>query len=130
MTSSLEWHGAEITRFLMSAEEKSLKAAARELHRAYRQNLNRPAVYIGGGRWEGSRPGEMPKKRTGFLRESVYWYWDRATRKVLFGLVDIPGADQHYGEILDIGSKRIRPRPWILVTVEMARARVEQEAAK
>ncbi len=59
-----------------------------------------------------SKPGESPRKRTGWLQRNVKYEVSRegvgrvgVTRNALYGL------------FLELGTARVRPRPWLLATV-------------
>ncbi len=52
-----------------------------------------------------SRPWEPPHKQTGRLRGSVAWE--------VVGLVGRVGTNLLYGRWLELGTKRMKPRPWL-----------------
>ena len=61
-----------------------------------------------------SKPGEPPRKRTGWLqRNVVYEFYDGGLRSRV-GLT----ANAEYGIPLDQGSRTMAARPWLFVTAE------------
>lgn len=54
-----------------------------------------------------SAPGEPPHKQTGFLRESVTYETDEDS---LTGRV---GTNVEYGKFLELGTSKMKPRPWL-----------------
>ena len=60
-----------------------------------------------------SKPGEPPRKRTGFLQKSVEVELDKERMTARVGI----GENAIYGLFLELGTVRMRPRPWLKVTV-------------
>jgi hypothetical protein len=60
-----------------------------------------------------SRPGEPPRKRTGFGQRSVKWEVDRDG----VGRVGV-ATNAAYLAYLEVGTVRVKPRPWLLATVK------------
>jgi len=54
-----------------------------------------------------SKPGEPPHKQTGHLRRSITHEVDRVN---LFARI---GTNVEYGRYLELGTKRMAPRPWL-----------------
>lgn len=54
-----------------------------------------------------SRPGEPPRKQTGHLRRSIAYEVDRTN------LVARIGTNLAYGRYLELGTRRMAPRPWL-----------------
>lgn len=68
-----------------------------------------------------SKPGEYPKKATGFLRAHIIHDADPAALTAYWGLAADPQAI--YGKHLELGTSRMGRRPW------MSRANLECRAA-
>lgn len=60
-----------------------------------------------------SRPGEPPRKRTGWLQRNVNYELDR---KRLAGRIGI-ATNAKYGAFLELGTRRMQPRPFLLSTI-------------
>ncbi len=60
-----------------------------------------------------SRPGEPPRKRTGWLQAHVQYRLDRPTLSSTLGV----GQNALYGIFLDLGTRTVAARPWLLATV-------------
>ena len=71
----------------------------------------RHASHGGGSWWQASAPGEAPAKRTGMLLRTTH-YTLRGSDEVEFG------DKQIYGKWLELGTKKIKPRPHIRRTAE------------
>ena len=61
-----------------------------------------------------SRPGEPPRKRTGFGARNVVYDLDPAAQAGRVGLM----RNALYMGFLEIGTRRIKPRPWLLATLK------------
>lgn len=79
--------------------------------RAARSELREMTAHIGGQRYyrDPSRPGEYPKRATGTLRESIAFAFTIAGR----GTEIIWGTNVPYGRHLQIGTRKMAPRPWM-----------------
>ena len=60
-----------------------------------------------------SKPGEAPRKRTGWLQRNVTYSLDREN---LTGTVGVT-VNATYGLYLELGTRAMRPRPWLLATL-------------
>ncbi len=61
-----------------------------------------------------SKPGEPPHKRTGWLQGHVQYELDENLHMARAGL----DADAIYGLFLELGTRFMHPRPWLLATLE------------
>lgn len=59
-----------------------------------------------------SKPGEYPRKVTGNLQKSVTYEVDK---EQLQGRV---GTELDYGSYLELGTKNMKPRPWLMRTFD------------
>lgn len=69
-----------------------------------------------------SKPGEPPRKRTGWGQRHIVWDIDRDK---LEGRVGI-SVNAIYMLFLELGTRRIRPRPWLVATYEKLRTELNQ----
>lgn len=114
-----------------------LEAVCIYLTNAMRQNVSVPGrsrsivpTRAGGFRvkWgklnsEPSKPGEFPRKQTGFFRSSISWQITTDANGVATGRV---GTAYKVGKFLDRGTMDMRARPWLGRTVREEKARVDQ----
>ena len=117
---ALMWHGDEAIRRVNGTMVQRLQGAAMYVRGEARKNISvgQPTrlthPVAGGSRRVGlepSAPGEYPKKVTGQLRQSVSWEVDekRLTARV--------GTNLDYGMWLELGTRLMKARPWLLRTV-------------
>jgi len=59
--------------------------------------------------YQASSPGEPPATRLGDLKDSVKWTIETQGKEIT-GKV---GTDKEYGAVLEMGSSKILPRPWL-----------------
>lgn len=69
-----------------------------------------------------SRPGEPPRKRTGWLQRHVVYQLDE---KALTGRVG-PSVNAIYGVFLDLGTRWMAARPWLLATAKKYWSRLQK----
>ncbi len=67
-----------------------------------------------------SRPGEPPHKQTGRLRGSVAWELVDTGRTWIARV----GTNVRYGRFLELGTRRIRPRPWLVRSLDESRSQI------
>ena len=65
-----------------------------------------------------SKPGEYPRKQTGQLRMRITYEVDEATMTARVG------TNLLYGKFLELGTKHMRPRPFLRKTLMAERASV------
>lgn len=119
--------GSPIAELEGAAFERVLRAAAL-FHEAVLEALNVPntgrsargrTVYP-----DPSRPGQAPRKRTGWLQRNVVWEADRRAGAVKVGVT----ANAPYGVWLETGSRRMEKRPFLLATLDRMRPQLEAAA--
>lgn len=71
-----------------------------------------------------SAPGQPPRKRTGWLQRNVVYQADRAAGTVKVGVT----VNARYGAFLEAGTRRVRPRPFLLATLDRMRPQLEAAA--
>ena len=102
---------------------RALRRAAVYLQTQLKITLNKPNTGSrrrrkGGGSFtvyaNPSKPGEPPRKRTGFLQQNVLFEVDEANLTARVG----PAANAAYGVHLELGTARMAARPWLLATAQ------------
>ncbi len=68
-----------------------------------------------------SKPGEPPRKRTGWLARNVTYEVDGKNGVARVGLT----ANARYGIYLELGTSRMAARPWLLVTARKLAPQLE-----
>jgi hypothetical protein len=112
---SLDWHGNEVTRSLESQLATRLDSATEYLRQRVTTNLGPPDH----DPRRGSRPGEYPLSNEGQLKEHVLvGHPDPLTRRLY--------TDSDYGLWLEIGTRRMRPRPFLSRTLQEEQDRVAE----
>lgn len=112
LQSKLSWHGDAATRAILDAAYEAILRATVLFWKSLQQALSVPAGWLGRQR-AGSRPGEPPRKRSGWLQRHVVYEQDKANLTTRVGLL----ANALYGLHLELGTKNILPRPWFLATL-------------
>lgn len=67
-----------------------------------------------------SKPGEAPRKRTGWLQRNVVYFIDRGNLSSRVGLT----ANARYGIALELGTRKMAARPWLLATAQRLAPRI------
>jgi hypothetical protein len=96
ISAKLQWRGDEALAFFWQACVQTL-------------NVSNPRPYD-----TPSKPGEPPRKRTGWLQRNVLYELDE---KTLSGRVGIT-RNARYGLYLELGTRRMAARPWLLATLQ------------
>jgi HK97 gp10 family phage protein len=130
--ANLNWHGDERLREIRSELDRRLARAAIVVGTGAKRLLSvagtgartregqvAPAVRTGKKRVYGafpSKPGEPPRKQTGRLRSSV-------THEIGRGIARV-GTNVLYGRFLELGTRKMAPRPWLRRALDEAREQV------
>lgn len=116
---------------LHAAKLRALRRATVYLWTQLQRTLNVPntgtSVRLRSGRrvtryLDPSKPGEPPRKRTGWLQRNVAYEIDSEKLTVKIGCT----ANAPYGLYLELGTSRMAPRPWLLVTAQKHARQIEQ----
>ena len=119
----LEWFGDEVSRNIHKGAERGLSAAAI----TFQGELKKMLSQAGSGKWyKGNRarssnegpPGEPPVSQMGELRRRIQVDL-RKLRKLLARV----GTNVKYAPWLELGTSRMRPRPYMKPTMRLMRAR-------
>ena len=143
MSVTLVIRDKELSRQLRNATAVGLKRAAVYFHARVRAAVNRPntgtrrkrkRTTVAGKKGSGyttydrpSLPGESPKKRTGHGQSQIVWEFN--------GDVSAPAArvgvkeNGLYMAYLELGTRRIAKRPWLLRALEQHKAMLGRLAA-
>jgi hypothetical protein len=122
MSSKLEWHGDAFKKHLARATKTGLKRAGVFYHSKCREVVSRPntGVRVRGKSGKTyttypspSKPGEAPKLRTGFGRNNIVINFDPNGMWVRVGVT----TNGMYMFWLEVGTRRIARRPWLLKTL-------------
>jgi len=107
----MKWYGEKVLRTVRDRVGERLERAGRETRDHIRERLSRSQPTRGVGfRKRGlapSAPGEYPKKVMGDLRRSINMRMsaDRTVCQV--------GTNVPYGRWLELGTRKMRRRPWL-----------------
>lgn len=75
-----------------------------------------------------SKPGEPPRKRTGWLQRHVLMEFAeaKAGNQTLMASRTGVGRNAIYGLYLELGTRRVKPRPWLVATLLKHRGMIGQ----
>lgn len=122
MASELIWKGKEFENYLRKASAAGIQRATVYLHTESRRAVSKANSGVDVANGEGgtvrvypnpSKPGEPPRLRTGWGRRHVVYEFDS---QLMAGRVGVskPGIYMFY---LEVGTRRIQRRPWLLATL-------------
>jgi hypothetical protein len=128
MASELKWNGKQFEQMLQKATADGLKRAGLFYQQRCQQAVSRPNTgksvkikrrFPGGNKRtrtiypNSSKPGEPPRLRTGFGRKNIVINYDPKGRWVRVGITQ----NAIYMFYLEVGTRRIARRPWLLRTL-------------
>jgi hypothetical protein len=128
MAVHITWNGKEFEDYLRKATVKGLHRATVFLHAECRRAVSKPnsgrRIKVkkqkpGGNKRSRtiypnpSKPGEPPKLRTGFGARNVVMEFDKAGMAGRVGVT----SNAMYMFYLEVGTRRIERRPWLLSTL-------------
>lgn len=129
MNGRMDWHGGEAERRVLNASWEGLVRAVLYYHARLQDALNVSAKVGRGTKasdYQASRPGEPPRKRTGWLQRNVVYELDRMSLRARVGVT----KNALYGVFLELGSIRIAARPWLLSTLRKCWTQIAELAGK
>jgi len=143
MSLTLKWKGREFNRKLSRATAAGLKRAAAFYHAKCRKAVSEPntgtrrtrkRTTVAGKKGSTyttydnpSARGQPPRLRTGTGRGEIVWEYNGNDRRPAVRIgVTKKGIYMAY---LDLGTRRIAPRPWLRATLERFRAVIARLAA-
>lgn len=111
MNARLNWYGDDALNRMKAAAWEGIVRATEFLFAQLLLTLNvsnpRPHKTP-------AAPGEPPRKRTGFLQANVQREYDADALRSRVGI----SANALYGAFLELGTRMMAPRPWLLATVD------------
>jgi len=140
MASSMKWNGKQFQQQLQSATWEGLVRAGAFYQMRCQVAVSRPntgkSVRVkrrtpGGNRRtrtiypNPSLPGEAPKLRTGFGRKNIVANYMQASKSVRVGVT----ANAMYMFYLEVGTRHIERRPWLMQTLIENQAMIGRLAA-
>lgn len=97
------WYGPYVKLKAKEVAGYRVRRAVQYIATRIREKISRPNPT---GR-DPSLPGEYPKKVLGWLRKNILWEYDKVKK------VGRVGTPVKYGKYLELGTRRMRPRPWL-----------------
>lgn len=128
MASELRWHGKKFEQRLKAATAEGLMRAGQFYHTKCQLAVSKPNTgksvpvkrHSPGGNKRSrtiypnpSKPGEAPRLRTGFGRNNIVVNHDRGGRWTRVGVT----RNGMYMFYLEVGTRRIQRRPWLMKTL-------------
>lgn len=131
MAGKVNWHGHELAKGLQAAARRNTAAACKRLQSHIKAEISQAGTLrynptTKRGRisksfktiynFTHSAPGNPPYKQTGHLRRSIAW----ELVSIGVGSATVTGrvgTNLKYGRWLELGTKRIRRRPYIVITL-------------
>ena len=131
MAVVLKWRGDTFNHRLKDATAEGLQRATVFYHNACRRAVSAPntgkSPRGGGARVypNASQPGKPPRLRTGFGRANIL---QEFSKDKMAGRVGV-GRKAMYMFYLEIGTRRVARRPWLMKTLQHNQERIGQLAA-
>lgn len=122
MPTSLTWNGPQVLAELQAAGWEGVQRTTVFFWQKVVEALNvsNPRPYV-----TPSNPGEPPRKRTGWLQRNILYELDEAAKTGRVGI----GRLALYGAYLELGTRRMAARPFLLATLDKHRQQLEALAA-
>jgi len=121
---TMKWYGDAFSVKLDKEIDKRIKRAVILIASHAKDKLGREQPTEGTGTKKRglnpSKPGEYPKKVLGHLRRSVMAEYDP---RIQTGRVGV-GKDAEYGKWLELGTRKMKRRPWLSMAVAETASRV------
>jgi HK97 gp10 family phage protein len=130
----MRWYGASVKAKMDGMVNERLDRAARETRDYIRKQISTPNIEERGDRGRNrkgqftkakrgtnpSKPGEYPHKLTGHLRRNVEMEHDREK------MIARVGTNVEYGRYLELGTRKMKRRPWLSRALVEMRQRIKQ----
>lgn len=122
----LDSHIAEAISKINGVARERMLLAVQEVRDVTVETLSGPrhgrTYYVPGTKraYTASSPGEPPAVATAGLRQSINGVVEHE------GLVGLVGTELAYGPMLEFGTSKMAPRPWLRVAFEKTEAKVKE----
>jgi len=128
MRGSFKWDGERAYQEVLDAGWDGIRQATVFLWQQCQSAINTPSSRpYSEPTPPGNRvPGEPPRKRTGWFQANVLYTLDRAALTGRVGL----GLGARYGLFLELGTRRMLARPWLLATLKKVWAQLQALAGR
>lgn len=124
--TKLIWFGEEVKLRIMGQLEERLVASAIHLSATAKQNVSGAQPTVGTGTSKRglnpSEPGDYPKLVSSTLRTSIQWEKSNQEGKLSVRV----GSNLVYGKYLELGTTRMKRRPWLSRTLSEERTTLRQ----
>ena len=128
---NIHWNGDSSKKLIVDAGWDKIQRATEYFHAQVLAALNVPnsGVRVKRKRGKGSytvypnpsKPGEPPRKRTGWLQRHVQREYDKPSLTSRVGVQ----RNALYGIFLELGTRFMAARPWLLATLNKVRTQLE-----
>lgn len=109
----VEWFGQRVWQTVDRSMHNRMRKVGAHVANKIRKNISVRVVKLGGGRKIRSLPGEYPRQETGRLKQSINW----TIRETPTGKELRVWAARPYTEFLELGTRKMSPRPFLSRTV-------------
>ena len=109
----LKWYGPDVVKRVKDSTVKKLYHAAMYWETYAKNKVSTPSPPTGG-------PGEYPGRRSGHLRRNITHEVNKAD------MVARVGTNVVYGRHQELGTSKMRPRPWMTKTNQETIAQIKQ----
>lgn len=111
MKATLKWNGPGVLAEIHAKSWEGIQRAVAFYHTKLLEALNvsNPRPYT-----TPSKPGEPPRKRTGWLQRNVAYELDEAKGEARIGVRE----NAKYGAYLELGTRFMKARPWLVATLK------------
>lgn len=116
MMATVKWFGPQVKVAVGDEVHKRIRLVLIHLQNYARRKVSRAQKTSGKGLkqtgLQPSQPGEYPKKVLGFLRRNIRYTINKRPR-----IIGRFGTNVKYGKHLELGTRKMRRRPWLMRTL-------------
>jgi HK97 gp10 family phage protein len=125
MAIKLTVHRDRLNVLIKQKQERALTAAGVFLRDEMRKVVSVPVVKVNGRVTVRSKPGEPPRLETGFGRSKINYRVAQDGRGTWHLKISV-AVNAAYMLYLEYGTRRIKPRPWLVSTWKKCQPQVEK----